>query len=1152
MAELDAMTLAAVARVRAALGAPQLTAEFAGLYSNHVRLRSGQPGLRGFGADQLSGRMRDAMRLIDAALVGRSDDAQDWRESMRRAGEILEWLAHPETNPEGLPLTVLSAATYHLAGYPARASALAGQSPEDEQSAPMIRALLASDFRRLLPLAASVAGDPAPVGDITDGAVADPGATQAYDLMARQVAASLGVLSANARWGDEQRVERALEKLRVAAGAAAYFGDSYLWLSLKLVAEVAAEAVANGLRPQLAPLAGQLSSEGNRALERYARLAFNRGETQVWPSQARGLRRLAAGDSFALCTPTGSGKTRVAEVALLQALFSDSSRDDVRPLCAYIVPSRALAAEVERRLSRVLRAAGGGGQAISISGLYGGTDWGPGDTLLDPSRPAVLVCTQEKAEALVRFLGSELLSRLSLVVLDEAHEVQHVADEDDELIKSESRALRLESLVSRLVARLPDARFIAMSAVARGFEAALASWVTVGRDERAVISRYRSTRQIVGRLECAGGRTRIEYDVLDGAPLRVARSNIELPFVPRPFPDLPAAEGFDGPRKGMAPYALWAAVHLAGEPDSDAGQTVLVSVVERPDWFASWFVSLLKAWEGSLPIFFAAPAGEDEEIYTRALEACEDYFGVESPEYQLLERGIVVHHGRMPGRLPRLLVQLVERGISRIVLATSTLTQGVNLPFETVLVPGVFRQRGGRMSTQEFANLCGRSGRPGVSSEGQTLVVTLGDINPRARVQHLADYRAILNGMTGGTLEVARAQSPLAALLRILNERLVDRDRDHWLETVAPDDKDLEDLAARPLDALDGILLAALEEYGDEADVEEYLGTLWAATFAHRAAAEEAELEQIFRLRGRVVARWINRDKAQSSRLYRTGLPPTEAVSAAAIATPLIAHLATATDWLSWDAADRVEYVEGAVDLVGRVRRFEPRATFAGNARIPWRTALRWWLGYPEVERRPSPTGVGQWHDFIQREFAFKFSWGLGAVLATAVDPPAERATPETWFLGTLPYAAIWLKDLVQWGVLDPAEAYALARGYARTRPEAALLAGEFHSALGSLETDLDPLDPEVIRAWFDPTPEESARPRARRYDVDLTEAAEGATKRRWRVLPVVDAQRIRWLDPSGFLMATSARTAGAARPARQRDYWLDIKNRRVTSQVYV
>lgn len=151
-----------------------------------------------------------------------------------------------------------------------------------------------------------------------------------------------------------------------------------------------------------------------------------------------------------LCTPTGSGKTTVAEIAILQRLFSKSTNStdvEIAPLVMYLVPKRALAAEVEAKLLRTIAPLSK--ERVVITGLYGGIDWGPTDAWLTSEDRTVLICTYEKAEALIRFLGPLFLGRLALVVLDEAHMVQFDG-RDEELRNAESRALRLESLIARL------------------------------------------------------------------------------------------------------------------------------------------------------------------------------------------------------------------------------------------------------------------------------------------------------------------------------------------------------------------------------------------------------------------------------------------------------------------------------------------------------------------------------------------------------------------------------------------------------------------------------------------------------------------------------------------------------------------------------
>ena len=84
-----------------------------------------------------------------------------------------------------------------------------------------------------------------------------------------------------------------------------------------------------------------------------------------------------------------------------------------------------------------------------------------------------------------------------------------------------------------------------------------------------------------------------------------------------------------------------------------------------------------------MPRFFEVPTDRPkQQLWSRCLRACADYFGQGSPEYRLLERGVVIHYGRMPGLMGRLLVELIDRRVVHLVMATSTLSEGVNLPFE--------------------------------------------------------------------------------------------------------------------------------------------------------------------------------------------------------------------------------------------------------------------------------------------------------------------------------------------------------------------------------------------------------------------------------------------------------------------------------------
>src|SRR5579859_3289330 len=109
-------TLALVRTLRTSLASGNLPRNFAKLYSQHTLLRAGNEGLYSWQEDDNLERLNDAIRLLEAGSIEKSvedtgwQDRSSWRDSIRRAAELLEWLSDPQLNPQGLPLRLLSAA----------------------------------------------------------------------------------------------------------------------------------------------------------------------------------------------------------------------------------------------------------------------------------------------------------------------------------------------------------------------------------------------------------------------------------------------------------------------------------------------------------------------------------------------------------------------------------------------------------------------------------------------------------------------------------------------------------------------------------------------------------------------------------------------------------------------------------------------------------------------------------------------------------------------------------------------------------------------------------------------------------------------------------------------------------------------------------
>ncbi|GLV59863.1 helicase [Dictyobacter sp. S3.2.2.5] len=1163
-------------KLRESFAGTNLPPSFAKLYSQYTRLRANQPGLSSWQREEATERLNDAISLLEAAFIERDAGDEHWRDSVRRAGALLEWLSHPQIQLDELPLNLLAAASYQLAGYPALSSGLLGKEPINSNQSLILYFLLKADFPLLLEqiihyweqhLISSEQGH-LPWEDASQLSL------KLQQRFVKETISALGVLYAEMRWGENARLQNALKKISAMGNLLTNGDDSYSWLLAKLCSEVASVYVNNSLRSHIKTLLPEINETGQKALERYLHQCFQQSKMLAWPSQIVGIKRLSGNESFVLCTPTGSGKTRVAELAILKSLFlnTPSNTEDFfinkpAPLALYLVPSRALAAEVEANLSRVLRNLNE--PPISITGLYGGTDWGPTDAWLTSDVQTVLICTYEKAEALMRFLGSILLKRLSLVVIDEAHSIQF-NDTMMDLRKAESRSLRLESLGTRLFTYLSQSngRVIALSAVTAKMQNILANWVTGKIDAEPAETLYRSTRQLIGRLEVHSDKTfSIHYDLLDGENLQFKEGHSsETPFIINPFDSCPSIAAWEstnrGPEKRLRPYSLWAAMQFAAQYHQDQRGAVLISVTQNINSYAQDFLTLLEStWVNEkIQPFFLPPQEESKvEIWQKCLRSCEDYFGKESHEYKLLEKGIVVHHGKMPGLMARSLVQAIQTDIVHIVLATSTLSEGVNLPFETVLVPTILRS-GKIMDAREFTNLVGRAGRPGVSTEGRTLVVLenerghdaweIFDIAKiRDRYENLIEQ---IKGSIESTDKETGAISPLAQLLQYLKEQWDQYFAYNnqvqffeWLEKVTPlhTPKNLDEntglSAVEAVDTLDSILLSVITEFEQieneplvASELENRLRQIWQRSYAYYAAHEERILEEIFIRRGKSIETTIYPDAAQRRRLYRTSLPPRSGNELLELYPKVEEELKKGEEYsLWWKEKDKnrcFNYIQTIVDLLGTLSKFELKNATFGNTEAPWEDILRWWLD-PNAGIGPkTPSDISRWYDYVYHNFLYKFNWGLGSIISLAWDEIHKGITLESslqdWPLLQLPWIVFWMKELITWGTLDPVAAYLLAKNIKITRKDAEEAAEEYYNNPPHADPN-EILNASFIRNWADnhfKTSRSIGSNKPPAYiQVELLRNFERVPTKIWKVIPVIVENKIQWLDPAGFPLAS-------------------------------
>lgn len=79
---------------------------------------------------------------------------------------------------------------------------------------------------------------------------------------------------------------------------------------------------------------------------------------------------------------------------------------------------------------------------------------------------------------------------------------------------------------------------------------------------------------------------------------------------------------------------------------------------------------------------------------------------------ELLKKGVVIHHGSVPLEVRFMVENFIRSGFAKICFATSTLAQGVNMPFDIVWLDNMrFQGEGDEEKSLSFKNLIGRAGR---------------------------------------------------------------------------------------------------------------------------------------------------------------------------------------------------------------------------------------------------------------------------------------------------------------------------------------------------------------------------------------------------------------------------------------------------------
>ncbi|AZQ14140.1 DEAD/DEAH box helicase [Halorubrum sp. PV6] len=402
--------------------------------------------------------------------------------------------------------------------------------------------------------------------------------------------------------------------------------------------------------------------------ERFVDHFTERGIRDLYPPQAAAVDAgVCAGENVVAAIPTASGKTFIAELALLTA--------DGPGL--YVCPLRALA----REKYETFAALPGVDAAISTGDFDAS-----GESLAGND---VVVATSEKVDSAIRN-GAAWVDDLACVAVDEVH-----------LLGAERRGPTLEVTLSTLRRRNPDLQVVALSATVDNPEA-IAEWL----DATLVESDWRPVDLRTG-VAVDGD---VSFD--DGTTLSVDLG------------EAAGGSGADGDDSSDDPPDDTDVTAALVADAVDRGGQCLAFVRSRTEAVALAERLAADGLAERLGVASAAAAAADEA-------AGVDGTATGQQLADCLRSGVAFHHAGLRAGHRAVVEEAFRDRELACICATPTLAAGVNVPARRVVVRDQKRYAGSAMEwlpTLEVHQMCGRAGRPGLDPHGEAALVGNEDV----------------------------------------------------------------------------------------------------------------------------------------------------------------------------------------------------------------------------------------------------------------------------------------------------------------------------------------------------------------------------------------------------------------------------------------
>ena len=391
--------------------------------------------------------------------------------------------------------------------------------------------------------------------------------------------------------------------------------------------------------------------------------------------------------------PTSGGKTLLAQFRILQALNQFDQDESGKGWVAYVAPTKALTAQITRRLRRDFEPIG-----VKVEQLTGAIeiDAFEEDLLTQSDRERsfdVLVATPEKLQLIIR--NKKVPRPLALVVMDEAHNIE-----------DETRGLRIELLLATIKGECSSANFLLLMPFVEKPEV-LARWlaqdVNAGRSISLGTTPWKPNERIVGMFKAEADDSvnagwRLKFQTLVTSPKTIHLKGEYNVGAVKPL-KIPKSK-----------------VIAKGRQDHFALQTAAISTIfSKRGTSIAIANNISSVWSMARESIKVLPVLEPVSEKIRLVQK---FLSSEiSPEFELvgmLSHGVAVHHAGLSDETRSLIEWLAEEDNLKVLCATSTISQGINFPVSSVFLASRFVPKGkysAEMSPRDFWNLAGRAGR---------------------------------------------------------------------------------------------------------------------------------------------------------------------------------------------------------------------------------------------------------------------------------------------------------------------------------------------------------------------------------------------------------------------------------------------------------